>query len=66
MIQFLSAYTTPEATDAVNLLGDATAGSETGIYEFVNIVQVGAAVGALVVLSMVGFMLFKKVAKKAT
>jgi len=57
---------TPTAAGASNLLGDATAGSETGIYELTALAEAGALIAVGVVIVTVAFMLGRKWLKRAT
>ena len=57
---------TPAAAGASNLLGDATSGSETGIYELTALAEAGALIAVGVVIVTVAFMLGRKWLKRAT
>jgi hypothetical protein len=60
------AFTSPAAQDFTALIGDSTAGAETGVFELQSLIL--AAGGAIVVLTviMVGIVFARKVVRKFT
>ena len=64
-VQALAAFSAITATGAENLIGVATDGSETGIYEIEEVVTAGLTVGITIVLLVMGFRIAKKAIKMA-